>query len=908
MKELSGVFKSSSSIEHQQSIRDRCFHPSGVFTEFEKDEIEQSISNRFEKIVREHPDRIAVKTKSHTLSYSELNKYANRIGRTVLMKLGKQENTVSLLFGHGALMIAAIFGVLKAGKMYVPLDSSFPRARLEYILEDSQTKLIVTDNEHLSLARKLASGKHQLINVDDINDDLSTEQIGLAISPGSPIYILYTSGSTGQPKGVLQNHRHRLHDIMIHTNGLHICPDDRIILLYSCSTGMGATVLYSALLNGASLYPYDLKEEGIGGLSNWLIREKTTIYTSITTVLRRFFNTLKGNEKFPELRLIYQSGEPMHKKDVDRYKRNFSKNCIMINGIGAGETARLRRFYMDKTTLISGNRVPIGYPVEDKEILLLDEQGNELGFNQVGEMAIKSRYLSPGYWGKPHLTKAAFISNPKWGDTRIYLTGDLGLMLPDGCLMHMGRKDFQVKVSGHRIEIPEIEAALYNLKTTKEAVVMAKEDDEGDHRLVAYIVPDSDPDRDAVISVASLRHSLGETLPDYMIPSVFVLLDSIPHLPNGKINRLALPDPDTKRLDSKENFVAPRDSLEKLLSKIWEKTLKVSPVGIKDNFFDLGGDSLRAITLALKIEQALGRKLPLSILCEVPTIESLAGRFRKNGWLPSWSSLVSLQPRGTKPPLFFVHGGGGYALFYSDLARRLQPNQPVYGLQAKGLDGEHPPLTRVKDMAFHYIKEIRSVQPRGPFFLGGFCLGFYIAVEMAKQLQDQGQKVPFLAAFDPPGSERTVTSFLDGIKLHLQRLPKMESKQKIAYFADRIVYRLVRIKNRSISTLYKSFGNKGPYLSRKLLPIHIQELSHQAGVNYAPRAYQGRLTFFIGTSDAYKHPELFWNQIARGGIDIHRIPGKRLKILREPSARVLARKLQACLDKIQEDVQCGKKI
>ena len=512
-------------------------------------------------------------------------------------------------------------------------------------------------------------------------------------------------------------------------------------------------------------------------------------------------------------------------------------------------------------------------------------------------MAIKSRYLSPGYWGKPDLTEAAYISNPEWGDKRIYLTGDLGSMSPDGCLVHMGRKDFQVKIRGNRVEIPEIEAALYNLETTKEAAVLADEDGEGERRLVAYVVPNVDP----VPSVATVRHGLAETLPGYMIPSVFVFLESLPRLPNRKIDRLALPAPNGQRPQSEETFIAPRDDLEIRIAKIWEKTLKVTPVGVRDNFFDLGGDSLQAISLALEIEQAIGRKLPLAVLCEAPTIERLAGRFRENGWVPSWSSLVPLQPEGAKPPLFCVHGVGGYVLFYSDLARRLKPHQPFYGLQSVGLDGEHPPFTRVEDMAAHYISELRAIQPQGPYFLGGFCLGIYVAVEMAQQLRDQGQKVSLVVAFDPPGHERTVTSFLGGIGLHLQRFSEMESKQKVAYLVDRAIYRLACIQRRFLSALYKSFGHMSPFLSRKLLPIHVQELSHQAGVNYVPRIYQGQLTFFLGTSDVYRHPEFFWGQVASEGVEMHMVPGKRIEILREPNVQVLTRELQACLDKAQED-------
>ncbi len=885
-------------VKQQQSIQDKCFHPTGVFAKFKKKEVAQSISDRFEQQVHTHGHRLAVKTKNHALTYRQLDQSANRIARAILTKLGEQREPVSLLFKHDAPMIAAILGVLKAGKMYVPLDSSFPKARLAYILEDSQTNLIVTDSENLRLAEELSHNRHQLMNVDDLDDGISTEPIGRSISPDSPIYILYTSGSTGQPKGVVQNHRHRLHDIMIHTNGLHICAEDRFILLYSSSTGMGTTVLFSALLNGAALCLYDLKEEGMGPLADYLVRQKITIYTSITTVLRHFFNTLNGNEKFPDLRVIYQSGEPLYKRDVDFYKEHFSENCIMINGIGAGETARLRRYFIDKTTPIPGSVVPVGYPVEDKEVLLLDENGQAVGFNQIGEIAIKSRYLSPGYWRKPDLTEAVFLSNPEWGDKRIYLTGDLGLMRPDGCLMHMGRKDFQVKIRGNRVEIPEVESALFNLGIIKETVVVVKEDNEGDRRLVAYVVPSKNPGP----NITTLRGSLAEILPDYMIPSFFVFLDSLPHLPNGKINRLALPEPDCQRPESEETFVAPRDDLEMRLKKIWEKVLKIEPVGIRDNFFDLGGDSLRAMSLSIEIEKTLGQMLPLAILCQAPTIEHLAESFRKDKWLHAWSSLVPLQEEGSKPPFFCIHGVGGYVLFYSDLVRHLRPHQPVYGLQAVGLDGEQPPLKRIEDMAALYIDEMRSIQPQGPYFLGGFCLGIYVAIEMARQLQEQRQKVSLLVSFNPPGHERTVTSFVDGIQLHLKHLSQMHAKEKLDYLVDRTVYRLARIRSMFLNLIYERFSGVSRTLTRRLHHIHVQELSHRAGTKYIPRVYPGKITFFLGTGDAYKQPELFWGQVASDGIEVHTVPGKQIEILREPNVQILSRKLQVCLEEAQRDV------
>ena len=324
---------------------------------------------------------------------------------------------------------------------------------------------------------------------------------------------------------------------------------------------------------------------------------------------------------------------------------------------------------------------------------------------------------------------------------------------------------------------------MFSLETVKDSVVVVKEDEEGDRRLVAYVVPNKNPGP----SIPVLRRHLAEILPDYMIPSFFVFLDALPHLPNGKLDRRALPAPDRKRPESEKTFVAPRDELEKHLKNIWEKVLKIKPVGIKDNFFDLGGDSIRAMSLSIEIEKRLGKKLPLAILCQEPTIENLAASFREDEWLKSWSSLVPLQPEGPKPPFFCIHGVGGYVLFYSDLVRHLRPRQPVYGLQAVGLDGDQPPLKRVEDMASLYIDEIRSIQPQGPYFLGGFCLGIYIAIEMARQLQEQGQKVPLLVSFNPPGHERTVTSFVGGIQLHLKHLSQMHAKQKLHYLKTSVL-------------------------------------------------------------------------------------------------------------------------
>jgi amino acid adenylation domain-containing protein len=605
----------------QQSIRAEQVPASGPFIQFKKEEIEQSISDRFEQQVLRYPERLAVKTRNHTLTYSELNKAANQIARVILEQRGEGQEPVALLFEHGAPVVAAILGVLKAGKIYAPLDPSYPHARNAYILEDLQAGLIVTNDKNLPLAKALAQVQNapQLFNIDEIDVSFSAPNPYLSLAPDTFAYIFYTSGSTGKPKGVVQNHRNVLHQIMTYTNSLHICADDRLTLLHSCSFSAARLDVFGALLNGASLYPLSIEEEGLTSLASRIIQEEITVYHWVPTGFRHFVRVLTGAEKFPKLRLIVLGSEPLYRIDVELYKKHFSHSCIFVNRLGTTETGNIRLYFMNKGTSVNGSTVPAGYAIEDTEVVLLDDVGEEVGVDHVGEIAVKSRYLSPGYWRQSDLTRVAFQSDPKGGGGRIYRTGDLGCMLPDGCLMHLGRKDFQVKVRGYRIEIAEIELALLDLGVIKEAVVVACEHTAGDTRLVAYVVPAPE----FTLTISALRRLLQLQLPDYMVPSAFVLLDALPLTPTGKLDRLALPTPNRARPDLEETFVAPCSPVEQVVAGIWAEVLGLERIGVHDSFFDLGGHSLLATQVMSRLRDALHVELPLQALFEAPTIAGL---------------------------------------------------------------------------------------------------------------------------------------------------------------------------------------------------------------------------------------------------------------------------------------------
>jgi amino acid adenylation domain-containing protein len=622
----------------RQPEQDRQIHPARTFIRFENEETEQSIPQRFEQQVRRYPDRLAVKTKSRQLTYAALNKIANRVARALLAQRGEGPESIALLLEHEALMIGAILGVLKAGKVYVPLDPSFPHARNAYILEDSQAGLIITNTEHRSLADSLSDDRHSLIDIDAIDPTLSGENVNLSIPADDLANIIYTSGSTGQPKGVVQNHRNALQVALRYTNGLRISAEDRLTLLQSYSVAGSVSNTLGALLNGASLFPYNVKEEGLTRLADWLTEEGITVYHSVPTVFRQFANTLSGKERFPKLRLVRLGGEPVSAGEVQLYKNHFPSDSIFVNSYGASEAASVLRYCVDKDTEISDAMVPVGYPLGDVEIQLLDDDGKAVAFNQVGEIAIKSRYISPGYWRKPDLTRATFVTDPQDEGERIYRTGDLGYMRLDGCLVVTGRNDFRVKIRGFRIEVAEIELALCGLTKVEEAVVVAHEDERGERQLVAYVVPDPQQ----VPTTSELRNFLKDKLPDYMVPSVFVVLDKLPLTPNGKLDRLALPAPSLARPELDTNFVAPRTPAEERLAEIWEEVLGVERVGVHDDFFELGGHSLLATRVLSRVRSALRAELRLRDLFEAPTIAGLAERIEAvQRSIPSAATLSS---------------------------------------------------------------------------------------------------------------------------------------------------------------------------------------------------------------------------------------------------------------------------
>jgi amino acid adenylation domain-containing protein len=583
-------------------------------TRVAKEKFERSIPDRFEEQVRKYPDRLAFKTTKDARTWDALNRAANRVARAFLVACEGREKPIALLLDREASTMAASMGVLKTGGFFVSLAPSHPRARISYILNETEAALIVTDSKCLTLATEVAPKNCRLLNIEELDSNLSTENLGLPISPDSLTSITYTSGSTGEPKGVINTHRRDLHRTT-HDKYFGLGPDDRFTNVGSAERRSP----FNTLLSGAGSFPWYVREEGLVHLADWLIQEEITVFRSGPRVFRHFVSTLTGKEEFPKLRVINLAGEPVYPIDIELYKKHFSPDCLLVNTYGAHEVGPIRLYVIGKETKIAGEKVPVGYEISDKEILILDDQGREIGFNQVGQIAVRSRYLSLGYWRRPDLTEAKFLPDPEGGNRRIYLTGDLGRMLPDGCLEHHGRQDFQVKIRGLRVEVAEVEAALRSMAAIREAAVVAREDKPGDKRLVAYIVPAGN----APLNVSTARKFVEQKLPPHMVPSRFVMLDALPLTPTGKVNRRALPDPGNTRPELDTPLVAPRTPVEQELAQIWGEFLALEQIGIHDSFIELGGHSLLAAQVISQVIKRFRVELPLRLLFEAPTIAEM---------------------------------------------------------------------------------------------------------------------------------------------------------------------------------------------------------------------------------------------------------------------------------------------
>jgi len=601
----------------------------------------------------------------------------------------------------------------------------------------------------------------------------------------------------------------------------------------------------------------------------------------------------------PALQTLILAGEAPAAPLIDHW----ASGCRVFNAYGPTE-ATVCATLAECTP--REDHVPIGRPIANVQIYLLDRVLQPVPIGVPGELYIGGVGVARGYQNRPDLTQERFIPNPfdPTSQSRLYRTGDLARYRSDGSLEFLGRLDTQVKIRGFRVELGEIEATLNQHPDVLTTVALCQKS-QSDLRLVVYAVPEAAQTLDR----QTLKDFLRQRLPDYMIPAAVVILDTLPLTGNGKVNRHALPMPELGGAITPSQQIPARDYLERELIAIWEKVLNLTPIGVTDNFFDLGGHSLLAVQLMALIEKHFDVELPLSLLFEAGTVEHFATKLRSTSGSQTWSPLVGLQTQGSKPPLFCVHPIGGTVFGYEELARHLAPDQPFYGLQAPGLAEHQQPYTSIPDLAVYYLKAIRLVQPCGPYYLGGHSFGGLVAFEMAQQLVIQGEVVALLVIMDTPAPiGQKVPEPIDDALWLVRRAQVLER-----FFGKTLSLTYGDLQQKTPEAQIKDFLNKlreadllppdaGEPMIRRIL--QVQKASHQALLDYVPQIYPGQITLLqaaeVVTADtrgvyaeSFNQPTLGWSSLAREAVSVHSVPGNHITMLTRPYVQYLAEILQS---------------
>jgi amino acid adenylation domain-containing protein len=844
-----------------------------------------------------NPDAIAIKDATRELTYKQLNSQVNQLANYLRQQGVKPEVLVGIYADRSVDVAIAILGVLQAGGAYVPIDPAYPKERSASIIEETKLQLILTQKH---LAVDLTNLGINLFLLDTEWGKISRESEELAAAqtiPENLAYVMYTSGSTGKPQGVQITIAQIECYLQAVNQVVKIKPED--IYLHSASFSFSSSLrqLLLPLAQGAKVVITSRENTtNLGSLLGVIQTENITIFDTVSSVWNYLLIHLSQIEQEQaeqlidsQLRLLIFSGGLLTAQLLNQVRSKFSQQPQMINIYGQTETIGVCAYLIPDSFNASEGYVPVGSPYLHHQLYLLNDKLEPVAAAEIGELYVAGASLARGYLNNRQLNDLKFISHPFTTNKQqelLYKTGDLARYLPDGNLEIVGRQDFQVKIRGMRVEIEEIETVLTQHPDIQQAAVVGKEDRSGEQIIVAYIVPNNEQ-----INISDVRSFLKRKLTDYMMPSAFVLLDTLPLTSNNKLDRRSLPEP------SRENFTVlpPRDRLELQLIQIWEKVLNIQPIGTSDNFFDLGGHSLIALQLFAQIEQIWGKRLLLMTLLELPTISELANFLRQEASSTIWSPLVLLKSGENKPPLFCVHPLGGNIFGYYNLANKMGQDRPIYGLQAQGTDRQSKPLDRIEDMASYFIQAIQTVQPDGPYFLLGYSFGGIIAFEMARQLADRGQKVAFLGLLDIkcPTLEKANLSFFQWLNLHTSKLRKLGLKEQIEYCLERkIKGSRIEYRDEILSTL-SHLETFTPEL------LNILDCSLSARKNYRPQVYSGAATLFWSEYQSLYidlYPELGWGDLVAGGLEIQYLPGDHLTLMKEPHLQVLVEKLNSCID------------
>jgi amino acid adenylation domain-containing protein len=847
----------------------------------------------FEEQVNRTADIVAIVGDRMELTYAELNRRSNQLAH-YLRKLGVgPEVCVGICVERGPEMFVAILGVLKSGGAFVPLDLNYPAERLAYMLEDSHAPLLLAQQKVLA---QLPSYAGTIVSLDEQWQEISRENsnnLNRLSLPENLAYVIYTSGSTGRPKGVAICHR----SVVGFVSWMHevFTGEEMAGVLAATSICFDLSLLeiFVPLARGGTIFVVRNALDLAGMQSRDRIKCVTTVPSAMKELVRM--------KAVPQsVRTINLAGEALAGSLV---KEIFELKTVerIYNLYGPSEDTVFSTYALLKPDE-QHQVVPIGRPVANRQVYVLNEWMEPAPLGAVGELYIGGEGLARGYLGRSELTAERFVPNPfgERGGERLYRTGDLVRYLQHGNLDFLGRVDQQVKIRGYRIELGEIEAALLGSGHVEQAVVVAHEDESGDKRLVAYVVP-----RMGGLMEGQLRETIKQRLPEYMVPSIFVMLETLPLTPNGKIDRRSLPSPTSGRMARENTYVAPGTTSEELLANIWSKLLKRELIGIHDNFFELGGHSLLAVRMRTMIYEAFGWEIPLASLFQHPTIGHLAKLVEQSPQLLLQESssriLVSIQPEGSGAPFFCVHPVGGNVLCYAELAKALGRERPFYGLQSPIPKPGSNSRMNIEQMAALYNGEIRQIQPTGPYLLGGWSMGGLVAFEMAKQLSEQGETIGLLAMFDthPPEMEENADlPMLARFAADLSRQMGIDTRalgERFLQLSPNEQWELVQ------ETLVREGVLATDSAQRQLTNLLDVFTQNSAAIDRYILEKGGQRVIFFRAADGENQRDLSreWSTWAGGGLEFHLVAGDHYTMLRRPHVSVIAASLQRYLARAQ---------
>jgi amino acid adenylation domain-containing protein/FkbH-like protein len=862
----------------------------------------------FEAVAAQNPQVKAVEFEDGHLTYQELNERANRLAHYLRKNGVGPESIVAICLDRSFDMIVSLLAILKAGGAYLALDPSHPKERLALLLQEAGSRVVLTHSDFRELCAASAPPPAcKIVCIDRLGAKLDHQPASNPAAQATAdnlAYISFTSGSTGTPKGVCIPHR-AIVRLVKNTDYASFDRSEAFLQLAPLAFDASTFEIWGPLLNGARLVIFPPHPPSLSELGKFISDKNITTLWLTSGLFHQMIE--KETPSLRGLRQLLAGGDVL---SVPHVKRALSElpNCRLINGYGPTENTTFTCCHQIDETSVTGHSIPIGLPISNTQVFVLDEAAQPVPIGVPGELYAGGDGLARGYLNRPEITAEKFVLNPFAEGTRLYRTGDLVRWLPDGTIQFLGRIDEQVKIRGNRVELGEIETALSRHPEVRECVVVARDDGSGDKRLIAYYVT-ANPN---LCGTEALREHLRQTLPDFMVPSAFVRLAALPLTASGKVDRHALPSLNEFESQLRLPYALASDDIEKKLAGIWQEILGRRRVGVTEDFFDLGGHSLLALRLIARVEEVFGRQIPVASVFQARTVAQMASLLRDNAPSPRKTSIVEIQPLGSRPPLMFVHGaGGGMFWGYTALAHHLGTDQPVYGFKCP--DPPERDSADIEEIAAHYVADLRRLQPHGPYQLGGYCFGGNVAYEMARQLRAQGETIALLALINcmPPNSSYDRVELNPGFCLRFMRnllywgkyvwqLKPGRRRHFLAWKLRAIRSKLV-LKTRPSGAAPLNFDIEDfvdlasqPEGKRSLWQAHVHALfKHQH------KPYPGPITLlrtrghtlFCSFDETYG-----WRDFAEEGVAVHIISGAHETIMDEPHVKALAEELGKCLE------------